>query len=569
MKERTYSPMKKISYVLLAVLFIAVFSHCHAEASEKASEDYVFVLEVEGQITYQAVGEKGETIKKDVRRMELIFPGTILEIEKEASASLTCPGCNVVNLTSQNSPYAVKMSDFRKGRAITSEIARNFQQAIKYYISPETISRFKVETGVRASGEPQRCEGFWPSNNERILPIGENIIFSWDLECNYLSLEIKDRDTKETIFSKITESNRIDVPLKLFQPRKKYEWHLIREGMGKTRDGSFMLLPEEESTGIMKTFYDLPSLLPADKETKFRLQAGYLHSIGLEYNAWQWLELKGVAQQREKTFHASQSTITEADGYACMGYDKSKKQTEEEALVNAKRKAVEYASTYIKSETHVKDFRLEKDLIDAYANATVKIIQELEKGWYKDASSGDCFRTKIKAEVIPDDQMMSKVSKEKGVADDPSAPLHITLWTDKKDYKKGEKIKVYVRGNKPFYARIIYKDAGEGMVQVLPNPYRGDNYFNGGVIYAIPSGSDRFELEISPPLGQEDVIVYASTSPLGELSLQSQGGIYRIKTRAADIGEKTRGVKIIMQEGKKGPSASEFYEDRVVIKTSR
>jgi len=42
------------------------------------------------------------------------------------------------------------------------------------------------------------------------------------------------------------------------------------------------------------------------------------------------------------TLYASQSTITEADGYACMGYDKSKKQTEEEAFSNAKRKAVEY-----------------------------------------------------------------------------------------------------------------------------------------------------------------------------------------------------------------------------------
>jgi len=112
--------------------------------------------------------------------------------------------------------------------------------------------------------------------------------------------------------------------------------------------------------------------------------------------------------------HASQSTITEADGYACMGYDKSKKQTEEEAFTNAKRKAVEYASTYIKSETHVKDFQLEKDLIDAYANAPVKIIQELEKAWHKDASSGDCFRVKVKAEVVPDDQMMSRISKGQG-----------------------------------------------------------------------------------------------------------------------------------------------------------
>jgi hypothetical protein len=46
---------------------------------------------------------------------------------------------------------------------------------------------------------------------------------------------------------------------------------------------------------------------------------------------------------------AGQSTITDANGYACMGADKSRKQTETEALANAKRAAVENASTYIKS----------------------------------------------------------------------------------------------------------------------------------------------------------------------------------------------------------------------------
>ena len=503
--------------------------------------------------------------------MELISPETVLEVEKDASASLSCPGCNVVNLTSKNSPYTVRMSDFRQGSVITREIARNFQQAIKYYISPETMSRFKVETGVRASGEPQRCQGFWPSNNEKILPIGESIIFEWDSECNYSALEIKDWDAKETIFSEITKSNRTDVPLRLFKAGKKYEWFLIREKPGKSRSATFILLTEGESTRIMKTFYDLPSLLPAgaDNETRYRLQAGYLSSEGFEYAAWQWLELKGVSQQQEKILHASQSTITEADGYACMGYDKSKKQTEEEALTNAKRKAVEYASTYIKSETHVKDFQLEQDLIAAYANGTVKIIEELERGWYRDASAGDCFRIKIKAEVIPEEKIMKKVSREKGIMDDPSAPLNVQAWTDKEEYRQGEKIRVYIKGNKPFYARLVYKDARGNLVQLLPNPYRLESYFNGGVVYEIPSGSDRFQLEVTPPFGQEDIVLYASTSPLGDISFQVQGSIYQVTTRGRDIGERTRGVKIKMKEGKQEPSASEFYEDKVVIKTDK
>jgi hypothetical protein len=252
-----------------------------------------------------------------------------------------------------------------------------------------------------------------------------------------------------------------------------------------------------------------------------------------------------------------------------MGYDKSRKQTEEEALTNAKRKAIEYASTYIKSETRVKDFQLEKDLIDAYANATVKIIQELEKGWYKDASSGDCFKVKIKAEVIPDDKAMEKISQDKRTTDDPSAPLHVSVWTDKKEYRQGEKIKVYIKGNKPFYAKVIYKDAGGTMVQLLPNPYRVDNYFNGGVIYEVPSGNDRFDLEVTPPFGSESIMVYASTSPLGEIDLATVGGVYKIKTSSENIGKNTRGVALKEKSPDQKTKAAEFSEAEIVLKTAK
>ncbi len=34
------------------------------------------------------------------------------------------------------------------------------------------------------------------------------------------------------------------------------------------------------------------------------------------------------------SLYAAQSTITEAEGYACMGYDKSRKVTEDEALTS-------------------------------------------------------------------------------------------------------------------------------------------------------------------------------------------------------------------------------------------
>lgn len=266
---------------------------------------------------------------------------------------------------------------------------------------------------------------------------------------------------------------------------------------------------------------------------------------------------------------AAQSTVVDSEGMACMGDDRSRKQTEQAALTDAKKKAVEYVSTYLKSETDIKNFVLEKDLVSAFAGATVKIIQEQEKTWYKDPASGDCYKIKIKAEIIPDEKAMAALATSATAPDDPAAPLNIRVWTDKKEYKGGEKIKVYLKGNKPFYARVVYKDAGGGLVQILPNPFRSASYFNGGTVYELPSGEDRFDMEVSAPFGEEGVIVYASTAPLGEIGLKAEGGVYQVQTKTEDVGIQTRGIKISQKAGGAGPGVSEFIENSVTVTTKK
>jgi len=267
--------------------------------------------------------------------------------------------------------------------------------------------------------------------------------------------------------------------------------------------------------------------------------------------------------------YAAQSTVVDAEGTACMGDDRTRKQTEQAALTDAKKKAVEFASTYLKSETDVKNFVVEKDLLSAFASATVKIIQEVDKTWYKDPAAGDCLKYKVKAEVIPDEKAMTALTKSQAAPDDPAAPLSIKVWTDKKDYKKGEKIRVYLRGNKPFYARVVYKDAGGEMVQILPNPFRSTSYFNGGTIYEIPAGEDKFELEVSPPFGEENIIVYASTSQLGDIGLKAEGGVFQVQTKTEDVGIKTRGIKLTQKGTGTSSGVSEFSEMAATVATKK
>ncbi len=269
------------------------------------------------------------------------------------------------------------------------------------------------------------------------------------------------------------------------------------------------------------------------------------------------------------TLHAAQSTITEAEGYSCMGEDKSQKQTKNEAFADAQRKALERVVVHIKSETKINNMALEKDIVEAYSQASVKILDSKELGWYKDDRAGECFKVSIKAEVIPDEKAMAKIGKEEQLADDPSMPLSVKVWTDKKEYAGGHKIRIYIKGNKPFYARVLYKDAKGGFLQLLPNPYRKDNYFNGGMIYEIPSGNDRFDLEVSPPFGEENVTVYASTSQLGDIDLENADSVYQVKTRAKDVGAKTRGVDIKQKTDGSKSSASEFFESSTVVKTGK
>jgi hypothetical protein len=279
--------------------------------------------------------------------------------------------------------------------------------------------------------------------------------------------------------------------------------------------------------------------------------------------------------------HAAQSAIMNSEGYACMGEDKSRKQTEDAAMADAKKKVVEDAVTYVSSVTKVEDFTVVQDIANAYSKANVKILDK-KSSWYKDERAGDCFKVQIRAEVIPDEKAIRDAAAKKPSADNPVMPLQVSLWTDKKEYSGGDKIKIYLKGNKPFYARVLHRDAKGGYLQLLPNPYRTENYFNGGVIYEIPSGNDKFELEVSPPFGDEQIVLYSSTEPLGDINLRAEGGVYQVRTKEKDIGIKTRGVKIKgvddfpsaakpldITGGKGKPQASEFFEEQLKIKTTR
>jgi hypothetical protein len=76
-------------------------------------------------------------------------------------------------------------------------------------------------------------------------------------------------------------------------------------------------------------------------------------------------------------------------------------------------------------------------------------------------------------------------------------------------------------------------------------------------------------MEVTPPFGPENIIVYASTSPLGEIDVAPAGGVYKIKTEPEKIGVRNRGVTLKKKNSEQKTNLAEFSETHVNYRTEK
>ena len=265
---------------------------------------------------------------------------------------------------------------------------------------------------------------------------------------------------------------------------------------------------------------------------------------------------------------SGKSAITQAQGSACLSDGNTRQQVERIALTDAKRLAAEYAISHIKVTTTVENFALQQDLIESFVEAEVKVLSILHRSWDEKQA---CYFVKISAEILPLPRASAAASTQ--AMSNPMQPLTVRLWTSLPEYKVGQNMRIYLQGNKPFYGRLLYKDASGNLLQVLPNPSRSDSYFNGAVIYQLPDSEDAFELEVSPPLGEESLTLYASTAPLGHVQMSDAGAVYAITEQAEQVPILTRGLQFsqvqrdVQGSGEDKHQVAEFDEVTLSIRT--
>jgi len=295
------------------------------------------------------------------------------------------------------------------------------------------------------------------------------------------------------------------------------------------------------------------------------------YSIGLAVLISIWSVVPAYAQDTESTRgiyavpdEEKRSVIQEADGYAYLGGDITVNQAKAQALADAKRNAAEAVLTHIQSNTKVENFEVQYDVILSKAEAAIRVIEQKDEGIVDNTR----YHVWIKAEVFYD--LASKAEKpDMPLLMDKNAPLTVKIWTEKKRYKKGERIIIHMRGNKDYFARIVDKTSTGDLIQLLPNRYRQSNHFKGGVLYTIPGEGDRFQLEVGEPYGTDRILVYASEAPLAEVPMRALGGsgLQAFEGGEDELSQRVRGISVIPGNGKPAnePAAAEasgtvFYE---------
>lgn len=276
------------------------------------------------------------------------------------------------------------------------------------------------------------------------------------------------------------------------------------------------------------------------------------------------LSVQGEGASKSSTLpdHEKRSCIKAVDGYAYLSDNMTLSQIKAAAFADAKRNALEMAKTYIASKTKMENFAVKYDTVWSEAEGAVSVLEQKDHGIEENSR----YHVWIKAEV----EYTLKPKGNEPVLDvvEKDAPLTVKVWTSKKQYKDGEYIKIYLKGNRDFYARIVDATSSGHIIQLLPNDYRKDSFFRGGIEYRIPDKADRFDLRVSAPYGEDQIVVYASEVPLGNVEMESAGqGLKLFRGSRKTLGARTRGISVLQGPGN-SESSVEFYEAVWELKTA-
>jgi len=99
-----------------------------------------------------------------------------------------------------------------------------------------------------------------------------------------------------------------------------------------------------------------------------------------------------------------------------------------------------------------------------------------------------------------------------GLASEPQAvDVRITTHLgDQQSFVYGDRISFLLSLERDAYVYLFYRDAGENLLQLLPNERMPNHFFEAGLFMPVPSAQQSFQFTVQPPYGDEFMFAIAS-----------------------------------------------------------
>jgi hypothetical protein len=127
--------------------------------------------------------------------------------------------------------------------------------------------------------------------------------------------------------------------------------------------------------------------------------------------------------------------------------------------------------------------------------------------------------------------------------------IHLEVSPDKGEgwtYQDKDEISFFATMGTDAYLLLVYQDAGNNLIQILPNVKLGEAFFRSGDYIPIPGNGTGITWKVEPPYGVERLYAFAATKPFPVLKgLDLKNGLRKLNGRINDIFKiaRSHGVK--------------------------
>lgn len=104
---------------------------------------------------------------------------------------------------------------------------------------------------------------------------------------------------------------------------------------------------------------------------------------------------------------------------------------------------------------------------------------------------------------------------------------------DQQEFQQNDIVSFLLNLDKDAYIFVIYQDASQQRIQIIPNKIQQQHFYKSGFFIAVPAENSAFQFVIQPPFGKETLWVFATDA--AELTLEGQVQRNGLKLLKSDI----------------------------------